>query len=290
MKYSHEQMTGRFQVNNQIELFYRSWIPTKTSLVLVFIHGAGQHSGLFMELGRYCSQCNIAFYALDLRGFGQSTGKRGHVYSYLEYLNDMDKFIGYIRHVHPGYPIFLFGHSFGGTLVVRYGQECTNSVDGVILSAPALRIRLKIPKHIYRICRYLSIVIPNVSIDLNKWCRFITNHQIGSAYKIVEDDIDPFCTHRFSIRWLSELSINGHHALKRVNNFRVAALCLCGRDDPFIDPNTVQEFHDAIPVEDKKYILFRGAHCLLRGDGKEIIYKNIVEWLHEHAHGVATAP
>ena len=90
---------GKFNVNHRTELFYRRFIPSKPFLVLVFIHGAGQHSGQFVDLGRHCLQHNIAFYAFDLRGFGQSTGKRGRVHSFYEYLDDMHKFIGFVREV-----------------------------------------------------------------------------------------------------------------------------------------------------------------------------------------------
>ncbi len=128
-------------MNHRIEPFYRTLIPNKPSLVLVFIHGAGQqHSGQFADLGRHCLQHNIAFYAFDQRGFGQSTGKRGHIDSFYEYLDDMHKFIGFVREVHPSEPIFLLGHSLGGTIVARYGQEYVSHVQGAIFSAPALRL------------------------------------------------------------------------------------------------------------------------------------------------------
>lgn len=278
---SHEQAVGRFYVNRQTELFYRALIPNQHSLILVFIHGAGQHSGQFVEFGRCCLQHNIAFYAFDLRGFGRSTGKRGHVHSFYEYLDDIDKFIAFIRRMHPDEPIFLLGHSLGGTIVVRYGQEYQNQVQGAILSAPALRLRYHIPKLVYRVCHTLSFITPGMSMELNRWCDLVTRILRTSFNPKIAEDNDPLSIHQFSIRWLTELLDNGNYALKQAKKFQVAALCLCGTDDPIVDPKAVQEFHDALQVEDKKCILLQATHRLLQGDGKELIYKNIIHWLKE---------
>lgn len=91
----------RFSPDYRNELFYRSLIPINPKLILVLIPGAGEHSGQFLDLGKYCLQNNIAFYVMDLRGFGKSTGKRGHVHSFYEYLNDLDSFLCFVKNKHP---------------------------------------------------------------------------------------------------------------------------------------------------------------------------------------------
>ena len=274
---------GTFNVNHRTELFYRRFIPSKPSLVLVFIHGAGQHSGQFVHLGRYGLQHNIAFYAFDLRGFGQSTGKRGHVHSFYEYLDDMHKFIGFVREVHPGEPIFLLGHSLGGTIVARYGQEYVSHVQGAIFSAPALRLRFHIPKSLYRVCHSLSFLTPRMSIDLNQWCNLITRvFRLTHTHTVVENDVDPLSTRHFSVRWVHQLLDNGQQALRKARNFKMATLCLCGTNDRLVDPVAVQEFYDALQVKDKKFVLFEANHRLLQDDGKEIVYESIIEWLKNH--------
>jgi lysophospholipase len=272
---------GKFNVNQRTELFYRRFIPSKPSLVLVFIHGAGQHSGQFVDLGRYCLQHNIAFYAFDLRGFGQSTGKRGHVHSFYEYLDDMHKFIGFVREVHPGEPIFLLGHSLGGTIVARYGQEYVSQVQGAIFSSPALRLRFHIPKSLYLVCHFLSFLTPRMSMDLNQWCNLVTRVcRLTDTYTFVEND--PLFTCNFSVRWVNQLLANGQQALRKARNFQMATLCLGGTNDPLVDPVAVQEFYDSLQVKDKKFVLFEANHELLQEDSKEIVYESIIEWLKCH--------
>lgn len=274
----------RFCPNHNTELFYRSLIPTRPRLILVMIHGAGQHSGQFSYLGRYCLQHNIAFYALDLRGFGLSSGKRGHVQSFSEYLDDLDSFIEFIRKIHPGDPIFLLGHSLGGTIVIRYSQEHEGSIQGAVLSAPALKLRFHMPESLYFVTQILSRITPGLSVDLIDWShvmRGIPSFRSFYNNQLSKED-DPLCTNQFSVRWLTELIVNGHLALSKVNDFRIAVLCLCGSDDPLIDPASVQEFHDFLQVKDKKYILVPHAkHRLLQDNERSHVYEHIVNWIKE---------
>jgi lysophospholipase len=278
---------GRFlSLNQQTVLFYRSWVPLKPRLILIMIHGACQHSGLFLELGRYCLQHRIAFYALDLRGFGQSTGKRGHVHSFCEYLDDLDQFIGHIKNIHPDDPVFLLGHSLGGTIVIRYEQERPNCVQGAILSAPALRLRLHIPYYLYYVCRFLSWMTPGLCLELYKWARLtarIPRFRFLFHGRLMKKEADPFSTGQLSIRWITELLANGQQALKQTDNFHVSVLCLCGTDDPLIDPSSIRQFYDSIRVKDKKLLLLPNVkHQILQFDGKEEVFEQIVNWLNEH--------
>lgn len=275
---------GRFRPSCRMELFYRSFVPANPRLILILIHGAGQHSGQFSELGGYCSQHGIAFYALDLRGFGQSAGKRGHVSSFDEYLDDLDQFVRLVRKKHPGEPIFLLGHSLGGTIVIRYGQKCQNCIQGAVLSAPALRLRFHIPGSLYWAAHVLSRITPGVCVDLRKWrpvAERIPRFKGCFNFELAED-ADPLSTNQFSVRWFTELLVNGRRALNGTKDFKLSVLCLCGADDTLIDPVSVQEFYDSLQVEDKKIILFpRIKHRILQGNGRELVYRHILSWLQE---------
>ncbi|WP_380024606.1 alpha/beta hydrolase [Effusibacillus consociatus] len=277
---------NRFRPNRTTELFYRSCLPSNPHLILVMIHGAGQHSGQFLDLGTYCSGHNIAFYALDLRGFGQSQGKRGHVNSFREYLDDLDHFIDHVRTLHPDHPVFLLGHSLGGTIVVRYGQERQNGIRGAILSAPALKLRVRIPMSLFYACCLLSWLIPGVCVELQRWgSRLARIPRFRSFFRgELSEKADPLATTQFSVRWFTELLFNGNQALRKARDFEMAVLCLCGTDDQLIDPNAVQEFYDFLQVEDKKYMVFPGVrHRLLQDNTKELVYEQIVNWLKERS-------
>lgn len=179
----HQEIEQRFNVDAKTELFYRAFIPSKPSGTLIFVHGADQHSGQFLDMAMHCLQHNIAFYSLDLRGFGQSTGPRGHIYSFNEYLDDLDKFVSFVWERYPSEPMFVAGHSLGGIIVIRYTEEYKNPViKGTILSAPALRFQFRILRFLSLLCRSLSVFTPTRSIHLSKWYSTIIGDYSNGCY------------------------------------------------------------------------------------------------------------
>ncbi len=85
----------------------------------------------------------------DLRGFdwrGQSGSGRllddpmiGHAESFDPWIDDLAQFVSDWRSETPG-PHVLAGHSMGGHLVLRYLVDHRPGLDGVLLSAPMLRM------------------------------------------------------------------------------------------------------------------------------------------------------
>lgn len=266
------------------ELFFRSWIPSHPRSILVLIHGAGQHSGNFHRFGRYCRARRITAYALDLRGFGQSTGTRGHILTFHQYLEDLHQFIHLVQRTHPGHPIFLLGHSFGGTVVVRYAQEYPTRIHGIILSVPALQVRMPIPSVAYHALSYLSRTMPALSMDLTRWhALFSGMGQRPSGWERVRryKPPDPWATHQFSVRWLTELLQNGQDALTRAASFRWPVLTFCGQSDSLIDPRAVQSFNDALAVSDKHHLVFHSMphDWILDAQPGDALYRYLVGWM-----------
>jgi lysophospholipase len=273
-----------FQPNRKVRLFYRMLIPDKPRCVLILIHGAGQHSGQFLEVGTVCWHQHIAFYAFDLRGFGKSSGKRGHVRSFYDYLRDLHRFIGWIKQIHPGVPVVLLGHSLGGTIVIRYGQEHQHSVNGAILSAPALKIHYRIPKYLRLYVHLLSRFTPGYCFQLSKWSHLASKiPEIQPLFARGLDNLDKLCAHQFSVRWITETVAHSHTAFNRALNFQIPALCLCGVDDRIVNPQAVRDFYHRIPVADKRYVpLYDEGHGLFDGQQKNAVFQHMVDWIQHH--------
>jgi len=61
-------------------LMLRSWPePTERRASMVIVHGLGEHSGRYEHVGAHFAAAGIAVSALDLRGFGESGGRRACV-------------------------------------------------------------------------------------------------------------------------------------------------------------------------------------------------------------------
>ena len=79
-------------------LLIRSWIPSKNqNKNILIIHGLGEHSGRYEDLAHFLVNKNFGVFAVDLIGHGRSSGRKGHVKSFEEYLDTVELSLIYIR-------------------------------------------------------------------------------------------------------------------------------------------------------------------------------------------------
>lgn len=116
------------------------------------VHGIGEHSGRHVHVGSHLAAAGFDVLAFDNRGFGQSGGRRGHVDSFEEYLDDLDDVLAKQRSL--GVPLVLIGHSLGGLIVATYLTTDRPQPDLAVLSAPALAAQVP---------RWQRIVVPLLS-------------------------------------------------------------------------------------------------------------------------------
>ena len=121
-------------------LAIRVYPASGDNVVVVAIHGSSGRGRYFHPLAAHLSERGRAtVYALDLRGHGESGGRRGDVDYIGQLEDDLADVLTAIRRDRPAARIVLLGHSAGGGLAVRYaGRAAGPAVDGYILLAPYL--------------------------------------------------------------------------------------------------------------------------------------------------------
>jgi alpha-beta hydrolase superfamily lysophospholipase len=114
--------------------------PAPGATVVLAIHGSTGRGRYYHPLATYLSDRGHAtVYALDLRGHGESGGRRGDVDYIGQLEDDLADVMAAIRRERPGARIVLAGHSAGGGLAVRYaGGTAGPRPDGYVLLAPYL--------------------------------------------------------------------------------------------------------------------------------------------------------
>jgi alpha-beta hydrolase superfamily lysophospholipase len=114
----------------------RHWSVPDPKASVVVVHGIGEHSGRYRHVGAFLAAHGFDVLAFDNRGFGQSGGRRAHVDSFDQYLDDVEDVLARRRLL--GVPVVLMGHSLGGLIVATYLTTSRPQPDLAILSAPAL--------------------------------------------------------------------------------------------------------------------------------------------------------
>jgi alpha-beta hydrolase superfamily lysophospholipase len=114
----------------------RRWAVDEPRAALLVVHGIGEHSGRYGNVGAALADVDIDVMAFDNRGFGQSGGRRAFVTSFDQYVDDVVEMLEE-RQSH-GAPTILLGHSLGGLIAARSLVSGRATPDLSILSAPAL--------------------------------------------------------------------------------------------------------------------------------------------------------
>jgi alpha-beta hydrolase superfamily lysophospholipase len=111
-------------------------------VVVLAIHGSSGRGRYYHPLATFLSgRGHATVYALDLRGHGESGGRRGDVDYVGQLEDDLADVLAAIRRERPAARVVLLGHSAGGGLAVRYaGRADGPGVDGYVLLAPYLGV------------------------------------------------------------------------------------------------------------------------------------------------------
>jgi alpha-beta hydrolase superfamily lysophospholipase len=151
-------------VSDGTTLFTRRWTPDgDVKGVVGLVHGVCEHSGRWEHVGQHLSKAGYVLSAFDLRGHGQSTGRRGDV-RFGPTLQDLDELLQEERVRMPGRPLFMYGQSLGGLLVLTYGLDRKPSLAGAVVSAPALHTALREQRLKIFLMRLVGGLVPSMTL------------------------------------------------------------------------------------------------------------------------------
>lgn len=139
-------------------------VPKKAKAVMVITHGFGEHSGRYHPMAETLAAQGIAVISLDLEGHGKLTPKKGVVRSYDIFHADVSLLLDEARARFKDLPVFLYGHSMGGGLVLNYGLTKAPDVAGYLVSAPLIIPADPVPGALRAIVKLLRPLLPNMTI------------------------------------------------------------------------------------------------------------------------------
>ncbi len=112
----------------------RLWEPeSKPWAEVLVVHGLGEHSGRYERTGALMAEAGLRVHSFDLIGFGATGGRRGHIDSWEDFLDQVESHVK-----EAGRPLVLLGHSMGGEIALEYALSNRPRPDLLVLSAPAL--------------------------------------------------------------------------------------------------------------------------------------------------------
>ena len=130
---------------------------------VLLVHGFGDHTGRYHDVARVLGARGYSVLAYDQRGHGSSEGPRGHADRFDLYLADLDGAWAETARRLSG-PCFLYAHSFGGLVAIRWLQTRSSRPAAVVLSAPWLGTALRVPGWKLLAAKLLLRALPALAI------------------------------------------------------------------------------------------------------------------------------
>ncbi len=213
----------------------------------------------------------------DQFGHGKTTGKRGHNPNFDTVLTCVTEVIIKSKKLFNGVPLFLYGHSMGGNVVLNYVLRRKHPFKGVIATSPFLRLAFQPPALKLAIGKLLYKITPGLTMsnELNPNDISRIPEEVAAYVNdpLVHDKISP----NYSIKFIE----TGQWVLDHASELKVSTLLLHGTGDKIIDYKATKEFaNNSNGVA--SIILFEGGYHELHNDlCRDEILQNITNWINK---------
>ncbi len=242
------------------KLAYARWNHTAPKGRVVIVHGYGEHGERYRHTAKWLHDLGWAVSSLDQRGFGRSEGPRGDATGIRPFAEDLALFLRQERRADadragapprvvdgvpmpplPVLPQIVLAHSFGGLVALLTLLWHQDTLDGLILSSPAVALRqgtraLQILGHL------LYWIAPHWRLNIG-----------GDKSKVCSDPVlvqrywaDPLC-HKWATPSFSAALAEGRREIMPYGaELSRPMLLLEAGDDTVVDPHKSEALWSAV--------------------------------------------
>jgi len=272
--------SGLLAVKDGTRIYWHGFKPSGEIRGLVFIsHGLGEHIGRYTHLAKFLEGKSFAVFGSDHRGHGKSDGKRGHIMSFDQYLDDYKIFRDSVVERFPGKKNFLLGHSLGGLIAVNYVLKYPSDFPALALSSAGLKIKTEASPIKLALGRFFSKVLPGITMGNE-----LDPNQVSRDPEVVKKYIeDPLVHDRVSARFYTSTVAAVEQAHKRAGEIKIPILVMQSGADGMVDPEGAREFFEKVSSPDKTLKYWEGFyHEMFNEVEKEKPYQYLLAWLEQH--------
>lgn len=157
---------GKLNAKDGLSIYWKAWIPDeKTKSVIHLIHGYAEHASRYANVVNELLPAGYAVFGTDHRGHGKSDGRRGHVESFQDYIDDEKQFaLEVIKPAFPDVPYILVGHSMGSLITLNYAEQFPEGIKAIVLSGTGSQPGRGVPKFIIALTKVLANILPKIHV------------------------------------------------------------------------------------------------------------------------------
>jgi len=242
--------------------------------IIVFVHGLGEHIHRYNDWSDLLGREGIGFTGVDLPGHGLSGGTRGFIKDY----SVTDEMIGILiesaGNTFPGIPVFIYGHSLGGGIVLDYLVRKFPAVKGAIVTSPWLKLTFQPSKFKLAVASIMKSILPGLIQPSGLVVEHIS-HDPGVVEKYKADKL---VHDKISVSLFNSAMNAGNYALAHASELKVPLLLMHGSDDQICSPEGSREFAAKTPMAELK-IWPGGYHELHNETFKDEVFVYLMKWI-----------
>ena len=245
-----------------------------TKAVLILVHGLGEHIQRYSYWAELFKKEGIGFLGVDLPGHGRSQGVRGNIMNYNITSEMIDILLKSCNQTFPGCPVYIYGHSLGGGIVLEYLIRRKPNVRGAIVTSPWLRLSFEPSKSKIVMASFMRYLLPGLTqpSGLN------INHISHDTAIVDKYKNDPLVHGKISVSLFHAAMSAAKYSLTHASGLKIPTLLLHGSDDMITSPEGSREFTGKTKLVELK-IWEGGYHELHNEPFKEEVFKYIMNWI-----------
>jgi acylglycerol lipase len=245
-----------------------------TRAVIIMVHGIGEHIMRYALWADLFRKEGIAFTGVDLPGHGRSDGRRGNIKSYKLLEEMINIMIDSCRKTFPGIPVFLYGHSLGGGIVLDYILRVNPRISGAIVTSPWLRLAFEPPKVKVMLASAMKHLLPGLVQPSGLNVTHISHDEV-----VIENyKSDPLIHDKISLSLYNCAMSAAKYSLEHAQELKIPTLIIHGSDDMINSYEGSREF-----AEKSGKVQFRiwegGYHELHNEPFKDEVFGYILSWI-----------
>lgn len=223
------------------------------------IHGLCCDARIFNYLAQDLTSRGFNVISIDLFGHGGSDGKKGDP-NFDQCLDSLNEIIAGIKQKSK---VYLLSHSIGCTYSLWYLQKYKKMIDGLILLAPYVRVKIKkrsevepnVPQFLYLLLR--RMLFPKYMVDVRE---ALPNYAEVGGYQIKSMLKDKTLNFKYSLQYLVDVVALKNQQASKLANIDTPVLILHGTKDRQVYPQVSEVFFKMVKSNKKSIKLFDCDH------------------------------
>lgn len=268
-----------WQTPDGLTLYTRTWIPeVKLRSAIVLVHGLGEHCARYDHVAQALLQHGHILYGFDHRGHGRSQGARGDIPTVDVACSDIAHFIEQAQHDHPDLPVFLYGHSMGGLMVLYFTLKYRPEIHGVICTSPGLGTGVPVSPLTLTVGRLLNKFAPSATLNNGLDIQNLSHDpNVVRAYKA-----DPLVTPKISARLAFNIFASSDWAIDHAGEFALPLLLMQGSADHVVSLDLTRKFAQKVPTNLLVYHEWENLYHELHNEPQQAqVLHTILDWLNQ---------